>query len=291
MAGKNVQGVVLTILSAVLWGLNPLFARTVYAGGGNAATLAFFRMFLGTGFMALVHLGLTRTGLGVTRAELKKLILCSVGYAATPVLLLSSYNYLPSGLCTTIHFVYPVLVIAGTILFCHEKVSRWKLLCCGLCAAGIVCFYTPGGEISAFGIGIAFVSGVTYAFYIVYISASGLLELPVYKVTAYLNLISAVLIGAFTALTHQAALPTTPVSIGVLLCFALVAAFASAAFQLGTKYVGPQSSSLLSTFEPLTSVVVGFLVYRESLTFRSVLGIVCILLSVILLSLLEHKAE
>lgn len=281
----------LTILSAVLWGLNPLFARTVYAGGGNAATLSFFRMFLGAGFMALAHFGLTRTGLSVTRAELKKLLLCSVGYAATPVLLLSSYNYLPSGLSTTIHFVYPVLVIAGSILFCHEKVSRLKLLCCGLCAAGIVCFYTPGGAISVFGIGIAFVSGVTYAFYIVYLSASGLLNMPVYKLTAYLNLISAVLIGAFTVLTRQVALPATPVSTGVLLCFALVAAAASVAFQLGTKYIGPQSSSLLSTFEPLTSVVVGILVYHEVLTLRSLLGIVCILLSVVLLSALDNRAQ
>ena len=41
---------------------------------------------------------------------------------------------------------------------------------------------------------------------------------------------------------------------------------------------------MLSTFEPLTSVVIGILVYHEVLTVRLGIGIFCILLAVFLLA-------
>ena len=46
----------------------------------------------------------------------------------------------------------------------------------------------------------------------------------------------------------------------------------------------PQSISLLSTFEPLTSVVLGTIVLHETITRQSGWGIVCILLAVCLVS-------
>ncbi len=55
------------------------------------------------------------------------------------------------------------------------------------------------------------------------------------------------------------------------------------AFQRGTAICGAQKASLLSTFEPLTSVVIGILVLNEALSARTFLGIACILFSIILL--------
>ncbi|MFR2897920.1 EamA family transporter [Hungatella sp.] len=65
-------------------------------------------------------------------------------------------------------------------------------------------------------------------------------------------------------------------------------AVASTAFQLGTKYIGAQNASMLSTFEPLTSVAVGILVYHELMTGRTVMGILAILISVIIVSCPDH---
>lgn len=59
---------------------------------------------------------------------------------------------------------------------------------------------------------------------------------------------------------------------------------ASLLFQLGNRFIGAQSASMLSTFEPLTSVVIGILVYHEVLTVRLGIGIFCILLAVFLLA-------
>lgn len=48
---------------------------------------------------------------------------------------------------------------------------------------------------------------------------------------------------------------------------------------------------MLSTFEPLTSVVVGIIVYHETLTMRTAAGIVCILLAVYLLAAAKEAPE
>ena len=45
---------------------------------------------------------------------------------------------------------------------------------------------------------------------------------------------------------------------------------------------------MLSTFEPLTSVAVGILVYHELMTGRTVMGILAILISVIIVSCPDH---
>lgn len=282
---QQTRGLALVILSAVIFGFTPLLAKTIYGCGSNSFTLALHRFIFGALALLAMHLWREKGGLGITRTEAKKLLICSFGYGMTPVFLLASYNYLSSGMATTIHFVYPVLVLAGCVVFCHEKLTRRKLLCCVLCMAGILCFYTPGGGVSLAGIGIAFISGATYAFYIIYLAHSGLQEMPPYKLGFYLALFAAGQVLAVCLVLGKLTFAITAkgwvlsVVLALLLCLV-----ATTAFQVGTKYVGPQNASLLSTFEPLTSVVVGVLIYRETLGARGVAGIFCILLSVALLT-------
>ena len=71
---------------------------------------------------------------------------------------------------------------------------------------------------------------------------------------------------------------------GALALYCCVSTAASLLFQLGNRFIGAQSASMLSTFEPLTSVVIGILVYHEVLTVRLGIGIFCILLAVFLLA-------
>ena len=47
---------------------------------------------------------------------------------------------------------------------------------------------------------------------------------------------------------------------------------------------------MLSTFEPLTSVLIGILVYHEVMTGRTAVGIAAILLSVIIVSSPDRKS-
>ena len=57
-----------------------------------------------------------------------------------------------------------MLVVVACIAFRYERANRRKLVCCALCFAGILCFYTPGGDVSAYGVLLALASGVAWAY-------------------------------------------------------------------------------------------------------------------------------
>lgn len=141
------RGIFLTVLSAVLYGLNPLFSKTINVGGCNSLTQTFARLAAGIVIFFILLVcsgsGSMREKLRLSRRELKDILICCIGYGLIGPLLFASYNYLASRLATTLHFVYPVLVVVACIAFRYERANRRKLVCCALCFAGILCFYTP----------------------------------------------------------------------------------------------------------------------------------------------------
>ena len=205
--------------------------------------------------------------------------------ATTPLLLYCSYQYISGGMATTLHFVYPVLVLLGCAVLFREPITRLQGVCCLLCVVGIVCFYTPGEQEGTLGIVLALLSSVSYSFYIIYYSRSGLAELNPYLLCMYLAIFSAAESALVAALAGQLTWSLPPKIWGLSVLFAfLMVVVASVCFQLGAKWIGPQMASMVSTFEPLTSVVGGVLLLHEALTLRSLAGIVCILLAVVLLA-------
>lgn len=279
------KGVFLVILSAVVFGLNPIFAKQVFAGGGNAWTLTFLSKAIGAGGLFLMHRVAKEPSQPVSATDFKHLLLCSLGATAAPTLLYSSYHFIASGIATTLHFVYPVFVIAGCGIFFRERLERKQVCCCVLCMVGIFCFYTPTQAVDLSGAAIALASGAAYAFYIVSLSRSSLMELPPYQLAAMLCLANALETLLISLAARQFTLALTLDAWGFALVFSLLnSCVATIAFQIGTKYIGPQNASLLSTFEPLTSMLVGCFAYHEALTAASLAGIGCILCSVVLLS-------
>ena len=282
------RGIFLTVLSAVLYGLNPLFSKTINVGGCNSLTQTFARLAAGIVIFFILLVcsgsGSVREKLRLSRQELKDILICCIGYGLIGPLLFASYNSLASGLATTLHFVYPVLVVVACIAFRYERANRRKLVCCALCFVGILCFYTPGGDVSAYGVFLALASGVAWAYYIVHLNSSGLVTMAPFKLAFWLCVFSAVLVGGITLAMGEFVWPSTAFTRGALALYCCVSTAASLLFQLGNRFIGAQSASMLSTFEPLTSVVIGILVYHEVLTVRLGIGIFCILLAVFLLA-------
>lgn len=275
---------VFAILSAVLFGTMPFFTETAYAYGCNAYTVAFGRFLVGALGSGLIIILLPNIDFRVTRSEFQKLTRLSVFYAATPVLLYEAYRGISTGLATTLHFTYPVIVMMiGAVVFRNRLHTR-QIICLFICIAGITCFYTPGQAENVSGMALAIASGFAYALYILFLGRSGLQRLHVMVVTFWISLLSATEIG-LVALAGGKLTLFIPwqgwLAIVGLGLFATVLALAL--FQLGVFLCGDVKASLLSTFEPLTGVILGVLVFHETLTPRIIAGITLILLSTLLL--------
>lgn len=283
------KGLLATMISAVFFGFIPLFVKTICAGGGNSVSAAFYRFFLS---VPVIYIYLKAQGISmrITRTEFAKIALITIfGYGGTAVLLFSSYNFIPSGMSTTIHFMYPVFTILGCMIFFKEKVSPLKLLCVALCFGGILLFYNGESGGSVLGMALSFLSGVTYAFYTIYLEKSGLQKMENLKLIFYMNTVAAAMILVMALLTAQFTLRLTPLAWGTAVFFATATSLIGVlGYQIGVKCIGPQNAAILSTFEPITSVIVGVLVYREAFSARTLLGCLCVLSAVVIVAKMKE---
>ena len=134
-----------------------------------------------------------------------------------------------------------------------------------LCTAGIVLLYDGSESVSIVGVLLAFISGLTYAFYVLYIDKSGLTTMNPIKLTFYLSIVGSIVMFFFSLGSKQFTLGLNPVGWLFTVILAVVIAFGAVSLlNVGIKLVGPQSASILSTLEPITSVVIGALVFDKS---------------------------
>ena len=286
------KGYLFTILSAVIYGLIPVAAKIAYTNGMNSISLIFFRNFLAVPILfTLTKMNKESAKLDSAKDFLKAAVLALLCTSITPLLLFTSYNYIPGGTATTFHFIYPAVTILGGVFLFKQKANLGRFLCVALCSLGIALFYTPGQELNFFGSAVALISGVTYALYILCLDRFKLSNMSRFKLTMYMSIVSSPVLLTAALVTDSFVMPAnaTAWAISVLLA-ALGGAAAGVFFQLGTQYVGGERASILSTFEPITSIVLGVLVYQEALTVRSVLGTICVLAATAMIAVLDMRS-
>lgn len=279
------KGLCAVIISAVFFGLMPLFAKIICANGGNTFSMAFYRFFIAL-FPLYFYLRYKKISLSISRKRLWQILrIAGLGYGATALLLYLSYDFIPSGMATTVHFVYPVFVILGSILFLKEKAEPMKLLCVALCMGGVLLFYNGETGGSIVGLLLAFGSGLTYGFYIMYLDKSGLQDMPTLKLIFYMNVAaSAILLGGNLATGHFTVMMNPKAWIAMIVLSVGASFVGVCLFQKGVSIVGPQNAAILSTFEPITSLVVGVLLFHEAFNLYTALGCLLILISVVIVA-------
>lgn len=292
------KGIFLTMLSAVTFGFAfTLGPMTYNDGGSNPTTLTFLRNFLSLPVLVLILLA-KGISLKVSKKEMISLaILGGIGNAVTTLMLFVSFSLIDVGIATTIHFIYPVFVTLGCVLFYKEKLGLQKVIALLIATSGIACFFTDVDMSAGFsggmflGLVLAVASGMTYAFYIIYMDKSGLKNQPVFKITFYVALMSSIAMGIYGTVTNELTLSTlTAKSWGISLAFSLLCTvIALSLLQIGIKRVGASTAAILTTFEPITSIVCGVLLLGEAVTFVKIVACALIMIGVVTLSLSKQK--
>lgn len=292
------KGYTFVILSAILYGLMPLMTGYIKADGANAYSLVFLRNALSLPFLAALALTQQKT-LKIPVRELPSLALAALlGCCLTPVLLYSSYDHMDSGAATVFHFIYPAVVVVGGMLFMKQRPNPATLLSVGICVGGIALFFDPAASVTVAGSIPALLSGVTFAAYVLLLSAFSSRKTKGYVFTFYVALVCTVAMGIFCAVTGNLAMPGSV--FGWVLCtvFAvLINAVATVLFQQGTFLVGGQRASILSTMEPITGVVVGAIFLGEfagrsaGSIARTVIGCVLVVAATVMIALFDTKKK
>lgn len=92
--------------------------------------------------MLLAILWYQGISLQVSAKELWSLtILGGIGNAVTTLMLFIAFSLIDVGVATTIHFIYPVFVTIGCVLFYKERLGLQKFIALLIATAGIACFF------------------------------------------------------------------------------------------------------------------------------------------------------
>jgi drug/metabolite transporter (DMT)-like permease len=288
---KKTLGFIAVIISAIIFGSMPLLAKTIYSNGGNAICLIFYRFFIALPVLYLFVKKNKEDDIKINKKELKDLILVSVfGYSSTAILLFMSYNFISSGMATTLHFTYPIFVVLGGIIFYKDRPSILKILCVVFCTAGVILFSNNGGGSSLLGISLAFLSGITYCFYMLFLEKGELKSMSPFKLTFYLCAVSAIITLIYSLITGN--FTTNITLLGWILTIILslsVSVGAVTLFQYGIKHIGSQNTAIFSTFEPITSVIIGILVFEEIFDIKTLIGSILIIAAVIITAISERQ--
>lgn len=285
-----IKGYFYSILSAVIYGSMPLMAKHIYNSGVNSISLVFFRNLFAIPLVAFLAYIQSRS-FAVPKKSLPSItVIAIIGCCATPLLLLSSYNFMDSSVATVFHFIYPAVVVLIGILFMKQPINVKTIICVLICIGGICLFYTPGAPLDIRGSALAIVSGITCAIYICLLSGFKYKTLPAFLFTFYVIVISSIFLFAFCLITGTLTFPKNLT--GWLLCilFAnLITAGAVVLLQIGTFIIGGERSSILSTLEPITSIVLGVCFLEESITFTTGCGAALVVLASILIAVFDAK--
>lgn len=291
MISKQVKGYAYGAVSAASYGVNPLFALLLYAGGQTVDSVLFYRYFFAL-LMLAVLMKVQGTGFAIQRQEVLPLAVMGLLFSSSSIFLFDSYNYMDAGIASTILFVYPLMVALLMALFFHERLTWLTLGSISLAFVGISLLYKGGnGEtLSLFGVGCVLMSSLTYALYIIGVNRSSLKEMPTARLTFYALLFGSIILLVRLRFGLDLPAVAAPIHWVYILLLALFPTIISLiTMTLSVHYIGSTPTAILGALEPVTALFFGVMVFNEQLTPRILLGILLILAGVTVIIVADNE--
>lgn len=286
-------GVAYAVVSSTTFGLIPLFTISLLALGVGSPTILCYRFLLATVAMAIVML-LTRRNFRLPMATMVVVAVLAILYATTAILLMESYKYIPSGITTTIHFLYPLAVTLTMAWLFKERISYIIYIAVLVSLVGVALLAWGSHTEGDFkrGVTYAMVTVVTYAAYIVGVMRSRAARVDSVVLTFYVLAFGALLFFLYALATEGIEALHSLSSWRDIIMLALVCTVLSDyTLVLAIKHIGSTRTSILGSMEPLTAVVVGVVYFGERVDVVSVVGLVLIISAVVMVIVQSKPQE
>ena len=275
-------GVALAIISAVSFGAMAIFARLSYADGVTPVSLLFIRFVLAALIMlAIARLRRERFPRG--RALVGFALMGGVGYVGQSLSFFTALTVADAGLVALLLYLYPAIVAVLSAIFLRERLTGLRIAAVALSLAGTA--LTVGPQLDARPLGV--VLGISAALiYSVYIMAGTRLlrEEPPIASSAVIMSAAAVVFGAL-ALAQGLSLPGGVLGwVGIVGVAIVATVVAVTTVLMGLKLIGPTRASILSTIEPVVTVVLAAILLGEPIGPMTAVGGALILTGALMLA-------
>jgi drug/metabolite transporter (DMT)-like permease len=272
------SGTLLCLGSAAAFGAMAVFGKLAYDEGTTVGTLLAVRF----GFAAVLFWALVLPN--GAKAEIRALprrdiaialALGACGYSLQAGGYFTALERIDASLLALLLYTFPAIVTVAAIVLGRERADSRRLAALALASLGLVLVLASArtGALDSLGVALALGAAVIYSTYIlVSEGVAGRMRASV--------LSALVCTGAAISLTAATSLlgelrpgEVTAAGWGWLACLTVVSTFGAVSmFFAGLRRVGPTTASILSTLEPVVTVLLAWLVFAERLSAVQLLG-------------------
>ncbi len=284
---RRFSGYILTIISAVSFGVMPILARVAYASGVDPITLLFLRFTTATVLMAVILI-IRKIPLPSGRSFFHLVLMGGVGYVGQSLCYFTALTLASASLVALLLYLYPMLVVVLSIIFLREKITWIKIAALGMALIGSALTIGFSGEGKTAGILFGVAAAVIYSVYIV--SGSRVMQKVQALPASTVIIGSAAVVYSVLVAYRGPVFPTTPGGWLAIFGVAVIGTvIAIGTFLAGMERIGPSNASTISTLEPVVSVILAGLLLGEDLSPLKLFGGVLILAAVVTLTRSEHR--
>ncbi len=269
------SGTILCLASAAAFGAMGVFGRLAYDDGATVGTLLVVRFALAAALcwaLVIARGELRRVG---RRDAMAALALGAVGYAAQAGGYFAALARIDPSLLALLVYTFPAIVAVAAVALGRERLDRRRAMALVVVSAGLALVLAAAGigERDALGTGLGLATAVVYSGYVIVSEGIAGRLAP--------RLLSALVCsGAAVSLTAGSLalgeLRPGELAIagwGWLACLAVISTVvAISLFFAGLRRVGPTTAAILSTVEPVVTVVLAMLVFGDVLAAAQILG-------------------
>ncbi|MCE7984054.1 MAG: EamA/RhaT family transporter [Caldilinea sp. CFX5] len=282
----RILGILLVAGSAAAFGTLAIFGRYAYAAGLDAITILFLRFSLAA-LVLLALLLIRREPLPRGRSVAPLIGMGAIGYVGQAFCYLTALNYASSGLVALLLYLYPAFVTVLSVVVLHERMTRLKLLALLLALVGTGLTIGPAGG-QLLGILLALGAAGIYSIYII-VGAQVMKQVSAVQSSTVI-MASAGAMAGLLMLINGPHWPVTAAGWWAVAGIVLVATVLPAmTFLIGLRRVGPTTAAMISTLEPVVTVLLAAWLEAERLQPLTLIGGGLILGAVLLLTQSELR--
>lgn len=270
------------ILAGLLWGSSGVFSNLLAPYGFSSLQLTATRGIVSGLSITLYALIFNRKLFRVTGKQLLLHVVAGLAVFCTAAFYYTAIRTSSVATAAVLMYTCPAFVMAYSVSFLGEKLTKKKLLCLIAMIAGcmLVSGIVSGLTFSFWGIFWGLSSGILYSVYCILSKVEAMHGYSSLSATLY-HFITMGAVGLFfldlpTYLPTVAKAPaiTVPLLISIGLCTCVIPYFL---FSLSLEHVPVGVASALGIVEPVAATLYSVIFFKEALSVPAVIGIVLVL--------------
>jgi drug/metabolite transporter (DMT)-like permease len=281
---RRIIGILLIAISAASFGTLAIFGRFAYADGMDIFTVLFLRFGLSAAFMTVILL-LRREPFPRGRILAQLVGMGALGYVGQSFSYLTAIQYASAGLVALLLYLYPIFVAVLSTVFLHEKLTRVKIAALLIAFVGTILTVGPGGG-QLTGILLAIAAALIYSIYII-VGTNVMKHVSAVQSSTVIFASAGAVYGLLT-FVNGATFPASNAGwMAVLGLIVISTIIPVVTFLAGLERIGPTNAAMLSTLEPVVTVLLAAWLFGETLPPIVLLGGGLILAAVVSLTRAE----